>query len=905
MQGGNLSNSTSRRDFFKAAVAASLTGVVSPAQEPAKAPAAQATHHPAAQKKSETKQDTAYPRVFTGRHLNRISCPLGGIGTGGIGLGGRGNLQDWQIYNRPDTGNNPELTLPSLWVQTAGAQPYSVVLERGYLPPYDTGENGFWPSAIPGLPRLAEAKFLSSFPLSRIEFEDPDCPVQVALEAWAPFQPLDADASGLPCAVLTYQIHNPGKSPAEAVVAWSLSNPCGKPTKPKNEAHSAPGISAILMTNPDLPADDPLRGSFVLAALPPPGISAQVNPQWTGNDLNGGVAHFWFDEFSKSGLVGSPGESKLSVGSVSIRQQVPAGATRNFRFLLTWHFPNRTPERCGWDAPAGKSKTLIGNHYCTRFNDAWAVAKHVAANLPDLENRTHAFASAIAQSTLPASVKDAASANLSTLVSNTAFRIADGSFHGFEGCGDKTGLGFGTCSHVWNYEMVTQFLYPTLAQSMRETNFGYATDAEGHMDFRHKLPLGFEHWGAAAADGQMGQIVKLYFDWTLTGDDAFLRKQWPAAKRALAYAWRPGGWDEHKSGVMDGVQHNTYDVEFYGPNSMCTTWYLAALRAMAQMGDAMGDPDLAADCNRMFNQGSAWVDTHLFNGEYYVQQIRGVAKDKIASGLLQGYGSKDTVNPVFQIGGGCFVDQLIGQHAATVAGLGNLLDPQHIRNTLASIHRYNSRASLARVAMVQRVYALNDEPGLIICDYTKGDQPAVPFFYCSEVWTGLEYSVAVLMMTHGMVDEGIEIYRNTRSRYNGESRNPYDESEYGRHYTRPMASWAAIPMLAGFRYNARTRSLSIQPLINHPNFQSFWSTPSAWGSFNVTAKAVTLTPAVGSITIQLLTIPHSFESALHNLKVLSNGKTIPHKATSTPDGITLQFSAAIQADPDNVLHVQA
>ena len=902
-----MNNGTSRRDFFKAAVAASLTGVVSSAEETAKAPgpAPQASRRQsAARKESAAQQEPAYPRVFTGRHLNRISCPLGGIGTGGIGLGGRGNLQDWQIFNRPDTGNNQELTLPSLWVQTSGGHPYSVVLERGYLPPYDTGENGFWPSAVPGLPRLAEAKFFSSFPLPRIEFEDPDCPVRVALEAFSPFQPLDADASGLPCAVLTYQVHNPGPA-ADVVVAWSLSNPVGKATKPQNDARTATGISGVFMSNSELPADDPLQGSFVLAALPPVGISAQLLSQWTGDDLNAGINHFWFDEFAKSGALGAPAESKLSVGSVSIRQPIPAGATRSFRFLFAWHFPNRTPERCGWDAPAGKEKTLIGNHYCTRFSDAWAVAQHVAANLPELEKRTRDFVSAFEQSTLPASVKDAAAANLSTLVSNTCFRIADGSFHAFEGCGDKTGLGFGTCTHVWNYEMVTQFLFPTLARSMRETNFGYATNAEGHMDFRHKLPLGFEHWGAAAADGQMGQIVKLYFDWTLTGDDGPLRRQWPAAKRALAYAWRPGGWDEHKSGVMDGVQHNTYDVEFYGPNSMCGTWYLAALRSMARMAEFMGDSELASDCNRMFQQGSAWIDANLFNGEYYVQQIRGVPKDKIASDLLEGYGSKDTVNPQFQIGGGCFVDQLIGQHAATVSGLGNLLDPEHIRKTLASIHRYNSRPSLARLAMVQRVYALNNEPGLIICDYSKGGRPAVPFFYCSEVWTGLEYSVAVLMMTHGMIDEGVELFRNARGRYDGEARNPYDESEYGRHYTRPMASWAAVPMLSGFGYDARTRSLALLPRIHLSSFQSFWSTPGAWGSFQVTGHAVTLTPAVGSVSIRQLTIPSSFASVLHNLKVTSNGKAVAHTASSGPDGIVLQFASPVEPNPENALHVEA
>jgi uncharacterized protein (DUF608 family) len=795
--------------------------------------------------------------------------------------------------------------LPSLWVGTAGAPPYSVVLERRYLPPYDTGENGFWPGAVPGLPRLAEAKFFSSFPISRIEFEDINCPVHVTLEAFSPFQPLDADASGLPCAVLTYEIHNPGSSPAEIVVAWSLSNPVGKSARHKNEARSAPGVSGLLMTDPGLAPDDPMQGSFVLAALPPAGVIAEVLPQWTGDDVGAGARHFWFDEFAKTGNLGSPEESKSHVGSVSIRQRIPAGANRSFRFLLAWHFPNRTPERCGWDAPAGKEKVVLGNYYCTRFKDAWAVAGYVSSQLPQLEKRTRAFLTALQNSTLPGEIKDAASANLSTLVSNTGFRIADGSFHGFEGCGDKAGLGFGSCTHVWNYEMVTQFLFPSLARSMREISFGYATDAEGHMDMRHKLPLGFEHWGAAAADGQMGQIVKLHFDWTVSGDDDWLRRQWPAAKRALAYAWRPGGWDERKSGVMDGVQHNTYDVEFYGPNPMCSTWYLAALRAMERMALAMSDQDLAAECHRMVDEGSRWIDANLFTGEFYIQKIRGVPEDKIATRLRAGYAIIDPVNPQFQVGGGCFVDQLIGQNAATVLGLGTLLDPAHILKALTSIHRYNYKPTLAHHAMMQRVYALDNEAGLVICDYTKGDRPEVPFSYSSEVWTGLEYSVAVLMMANGMIDEGVQCYRNARSRYNGESRNPYDELEYGRHYTRPMASWAAIPVLSGFRYDARTSRMDLLPRLNTAPFQCFWSTPTAWGSFELASRTLTLTPVVGSVSLKQLTVPSLLKNSLRNLKVTSAEKAIAYTASQNDDGLLLQFSSATTVDSSSALRVQS
>jgi len=858
------------------------------------------THQPA------EPEEMAFPRIYSGRRLARISCPLGGIGTGGIGLGGRGNLQDWQIFNRPDYGNALEYAFPSLWVKSLGKPPYSVVLERRLLPPYDLQQEGLGFQNAPGLPRLDEAKFFSSFPLARIEFQDARCPVHVALEAFSPFQPLDADASGLPCAVLTYEVRNPGPTEVEAVVAWSISNPVGDSGKRKNDTRSGNGFTGLLMTDPSLSPDDPKRGSFVVAALPDSGATAEVLPNWRGGSIwRVGPQQFWFENFAKTGELGKPMESSSPVGSASIRQIVPAGGTRTFRFLLTWHFPNRTPERCGWEAPKGQEKVIIGNYYCSRFKDAWEIAESVVKDLPALERMTREFVSVLSNSALPAAVKDAASANLSTLVSNTSFRLADGSFQGFEGCGDRGGLGFGTCTHVWNYEVATQFLFPTVARSLRETSFGYATDAEGHMDFRHKLPSGLEHWGAAAADGQMGQIVKLYMDWTMSGDDAWLRQQWPAAKRALAYAWRPGGWDERKSGVMDGVQHNTFDVEFYGPNPMCGTWYLAALRASSRMAEAMGEPDLAAECTRMSEQGSRWIDRNLFNGEYYVQQIRGIPLDKIASGLRVGMGSKDTMQPVFQVGDGCLVDQLVGQYMATVAGLGDLLDAAHIRTTLASILRYNYKRSLAGHASVQRVYALNDEAALVICDYTKGTRPEVPMPYYAEVMTGFEYAAATLMLTHGFVEEGIECIANIRRRYNGENRNPYDETEYGRHYARAMASWAPIPMLSGFRYDGRAQSIDFAPKLKGERFQSFWSTPAAWGNFAMGPHGVTLSVNAGTLFLKELGLESAPSFSKTTLRATSGGKPAAFTLAPTESGIRLQFSLPIEVDSERPLRLQS
>src|SRR5204863_9333466 len=112
----------------------------------------------------------------------------------------------------------------------------------------------------------------------------------------------------------------------------------------------------------------------------------------------------------------------------------------------------------------------------------------------------------------------------------------------------------------------------------------------------------------AAADGQMGTVMKLCLDWRLSGDTGWLRRLWPADKRALEFAWIPGGWDADRDGVMEGAQHNTYDVEFYGPNPLCGVWYLGALRASEEMARALGDAQAATEYRQLFDRGSKWID---------------------------------------------------------------------------------------------------------------------------------------------------------------------------------------------------------------------------------------------------------------------------------------------------------
>ncbi len=834
---------------------------------------------------------TEYPRVYAGDHLKMIAFPLGGVGAGSISLGGRGQLRDWEIFNRPNKGFAPNYGFPAIWAQAGNNTPVARVLESRILPPYE-GQSGLGANNAPGLSRLESARFIGEYPLARIDFADPALPVKVSLEAFSPFIPHEADESGLPVAILRYRVTNPGATKASVSIAFSIDNPM----KGQNQPLASSTLTGVLMNSPtELAEQDPMRGEFILCAINTAGTRTDVWRGWPQGRWWNSPMQFW-DDFSDDGQLAAQPEPHNAVGVLCLQRSIAPAASAEFTFLLAWRFPNRTPDWCGWKAPKDQGKTVIGNHYCTRFPTALAAAEYAAANLKRLEGQTRAFAQAFRASTLPAVVKEAASANLSTLASTVCFRTADGEFHGFEGVNDRSGCCFGSCTHVWNYESATPHLFPSLARSLRAASFGYSMEDSGAMNFRQVLPDGFERSGFAAADGQMGQIVHAYLDWSLSGDTVWLRQMWPRIKKGIEFAWVPGGWDANKDGVLEGVQHNTYDVEFYGPNPMCGVYYLAALRAGEEMARAVGDSASATEYRRLFESGRAWIDANLFNGEFYIQKIQGFPKDKIAGSLRSTMGADDTEHPEYQLGEGCLVDQLVGQYLAEVAGLGPLVSPENVAKTLRSIYRYNYKRSLANHDTVQRTFALNNEAAMVICDYGKAQRPRIPFPYYAEVMTGFEYSTATHMIFAGMVKEGVECIGNIRARYDGEKRNPWDEAECGHHYARAMAAWTGVLALSGFRYHGPTGKVTAVPRMQRDRFSCFWSTATGWGTFSIGAgleiKILHGTLSCGSC---------EFLSAGTKGQATMDGKPVAHRVVRDATRAVFHFDTPITLTEGSVL----
>jgi uncharacterized protein (DUF608 family) len=877
-----------RREFLKkvtvgGALAGSVRGMAGEEPHPSARRAA-AAEKPASGPVSAGSRIT-FPRTFSGRNLKMIAFPLGGIGTGTISLGGRGQLRDWEIFNRPDKGNSPDYCFPAIWVEVpphvqslspkgernelVPRQAVARVLEARIQPPYE-GPSGLGSDNVPGLPRLASAKFIGAYPFARVEFEDIRLPVLVSLEAFNPLVPLDVEASGLPIAVLRYRLKNPAAAAVKVGIAFSLQNPVGNEGK-QASFRQAEGVAGLFMDNPFLPATNPLKGSMFLGVLGAPEASVSYLRGWKRTQWWDGPLTFW-DDFTDDGALTNDSPPVSPVGSLAVTQSVPAGGETSVTFLLAWHFPNRTPDRCGWEAAAAEDKTtVVGNYYCQRFMDAWEVARHVARELPSLEERSRHFAAAVESSTLPPAALDAALSNLSTVRTNTAFRTADGEFHGFEGCNNQSGCCHGTCTHVWNYEQTTAFVFPSLAHSIRESEFLRNTREDGLMGFRSYLPDGKKIWDKAAADGQMGCLMKLYRDWQLSGDTEWLRGLWPNAKRALEFAWIKGGWDANRDGVAEGVQHNTYDVEFYGPNPLCGVWYLGALRAGEEMARALGDQDAAAEYRRLFENGSKWIDANLFNGEHYIQKVEGRPKEEVFEGVMVGMGAANPQKPDYQMGEACLVDQLLGQYMAHVAGLGYLLDEEHVHKTLKSVFHYNYIPDLSEHEAVQRTYALNDEGGVLVASYASGKRPEIPFPYFAECWTGEEYQFAAHLVFEGMTTEAQAVVESARLRHDGERRNPWNEPECGHHYARAMSAWALIVALSGFHYSGVDRKLMLTPRVGAQNFRCFWSVPSGWGKFSQTVTAA-------SQAVEVETLEGSM--AVASLALGGNGKAARKKVSA-------------------------
>ena len=625
-----------------------------------------------------------YNDVYSGDNLNHIAFPMGGIGAGMICFEGTGTLGSFSLRNRPEIFSEPTV-FSAICVK--GGKNVARVLEgqvpkwKIFSPGPDTvnynGSGNGMSGRTYGLPRFAQAKFRTRFPFATVTLEDTKIPLKIEITGWSPFTPPEPNDSSLPVAALEYRFINPTDKPIEAVYSFNARNFLASDEKPGKVTKIETGFTLAAKKDPKgKPWDD---AAFAAISLNP---DANINCAWFRGGWYDPLTMAWKDiEQGKCFEKPAVSDGATSPGAtIFVPVNLEPGKEKTVTILLCWYSPVSNL-RNGSDS--GKASEDSNNQpttyrpwYSSKFESIEDVASYWRTNYTKLRERTKQFSDCFYDTTLPDEVTEAVAANLTILKSPTVLRQHDGRLWAWEGCFDTAGCCAGSCTHVWNYAQAMPNLFPSLERTLRETEFCVCQNEKGHQTFRCSLPIRPPtHSFHAAADGQLGGIMKVYRDWRISGNTDWLRTLWPQIKKSMNFCIET--WDPNHNGVLSEPHHNTYDIEFWGPDAMCSSFYLGALKAMTLMGKALIDNEPLYQ--ELLDKGQKYLDEKLYNGEYFYQQVqwKGLkAKDPITAmtlGISGGY-SKEAIDiltkegPKYQYGKGCLSDGVLGAWLAQISG---------------------------------------------------------------------------------------------------------------------------------------------------------------------------------------------------------------------------------------------
>jgi hypothetical protein len=561
-----------------------------------------------------------------------------------------------------------------------------------------------------------------------------------------------------------------------------------------------------------------------------------------------------------------PVEKSAPGASLFVPFTLNPGETKTIRLMMVWYVPNTTmrfgkdaeeKRECGPESDCSCNDQFYKPWYSGKFASVEDVANYLITNYKDLKDKSELFTVAFYSSTLPSEVIEAVAANLTILKSPTVLRQTDGKLWSWEGCSDNSGCCNGSCTHVWNYAQAVPHLFPKLERSLRGVEFFASQDTAGHQTFRAALPVRpVATTFYAASDGQLGGIMKMYRDWRISGNTEWLKKMYPQVVKSIDYCIET--WDPRHTGTLEEPHHNTYDIEFWGPDGMCTSFYLGALKAITTMGEYLGND--MSEYKTLYDKGRTAMESDLFNGEFFIQKIRWTslnAPDPVEASKISMGGdySKEALSilqnegPKYQYGTGCLSDGVLGTWIGAVCGLTDIVDSVKVASHLKAVYKYNFRKDLCDHSNPQRPsYAMGNEGGLLLCTWPNGGVLSLPFPYSNEVWTGFEYQVASHLMMIGEVGKGLDIVRAARDRYDGRIRNPFNEYECGHWYARAMSSYGMLQGLTGVRYDAITGEMFIKSQIG--DFKSFISTETGFGTVGIENGKPFLNTAYGEIVVK-------------------------------------------------------
>lgn len=802
-----------------------------------------------------------------------VGMPVGGICAGQVYLGGDGQLWYWDIFNvaviNPGNEGGHRFYI--------NPQAQDKRFENGFALTIKQGDRKFFRAL--NKKGFSDIQFQGEYPMGKVSFNDPALPVSASLQAYSPFIPTDANNSGLPITILEYTVTNTSNKDLEVeITGWLQNMSCFLTGKEKagkhiNKTETDKGITRLVCEGPgELKEELADWGSMSLTLLDEGVASAKAGK------LNG-LPMYFGDNKSKEA------EAKLGeelVGSVSGNVKLASGESKTFTYHISWYFPNIHL----WNgAHHWKGIKNLRHFYTTNFDHASAVSNYVAEN-NWLVDATKSWNKTWYASTLPKWFLDRTFVNVATMATTASVRFNDltddpdneGRYYNFEG----VYLGHGTCTHVFHYEQAMGRVFPNLTRQLREQiDLGLSYKDDGVIAYRGEMSDMGRHDGRGyAVDGHAGTIMRIYREHTMAPDNSFLKNNWSKIRQSIQYMIDQ---DKEKTGkadgILEGIQYNTLDRMWYGKITWISGLYAAALKAGAKMAAEVGDRNFAKTCSKIADLAFKNISEELFNGEYFIQKLDPDHLDAPNSNI------------------GCHTDQLLGQYWSTQMGLGDILPNNKVKSALKSIMKYNYVDNYGdylenAVIPIKRWYADDDEQGIIMCTFPKGGADKAPgkinsdweklvVGYFSEVWTGQEHQLAATLIAEGMVDEALKVEKAVHKRYDADRRNPYNEIEYGNHYTRAMSGYAPFVAASGFTFNGSGKTIGFNPKMKPENFRSAFITAEGWGAFSQKLDNNTQTCAVkvnyGKLNIQEINLKSLLNDEAKSVAIKLDRKPIKSK----------------------------
>jgi len=852
------------------------------------------------------------PEVLSGDELNYVGLPIGGIGCGQLYLSGDGRLWLWDIfksnYTRESVGGlklslmtmNGHYTEPvdsktGFYSKRNGAeveQGFAIRIKQNDAVEVRTLDSESFPGVT----------FRGEYPIGRVTYADPKCPVKVELEAFSPFIPVSAKDSSLPATVLAYTVTNTTQEPVEVdLMGWLQNATCPYDDaadlgQRRNTLLQQQGLATLHQTV-EPAAGKGLEthhgyGSMALSLIDPDGDKLLGSPEAKLPLSKDAFAKTFEQSSEQAGSVSHPLDKPL-VGTLGQSLMLAAGESRQVQFLLTWYFPlHQKKEGQTRGMAVVEDFATISRHYAPLFSSAADVAQKIQNDFDRLAGGTRRWNKTWYDSTLPHWLLDRTFIPINCLATQTFHWFDNGRPWGWEGV-DSCG---GTCTHVWSYAQAMGRVFPELERHIREhVDYGSAMNGSGGIAYRGVCGK------SAATDGQAGTILRTLREHQMSADSEFLKRVWPNTKKAIEFLLRQ---DPKQQGVLEGSQRHTLDASWEGPMGWMSSLYCASLRAGAQMAEEIGDDAFAKTCTEVADRGMKNIVEQVYNGEYFIHRPPNF--DRINTNV------------------GSHIDQVLGQSWAWQVGLPRVLPKEETDSALNALWKYNFTPDAGGYAREHtfikgaRVYADVGEAGMVMTAWPKGGSDvAVPGMdrrketfttwlgaggYFDECMTGFEYQVASHMIYEGKPDSeavqrGLAVASAIHDRYGAEKRNPYNEIECGDHYSRAMAAYGVFLGVSGFEYHGPKGEIGFAPRLTPENFRAAFTAAEGWGAYSQTVDAQQMQAKLrldsGSLSLQTIRLD-PLGTDMKQVTIVCNGESVNATVKMDQGTAVIQLAAPVR-----------